>query len=99
MPNYWIVKTEPSTYSYDDLARQKTAVLGWGQEQPCPEVPAANEARRPGAGLSHGRREGRRGRGGGDIGGLSGPQAERSQAGRGGSPGSGETAAGGAARR
>ena len=26
MPNYWIVKTEPSTYSYDDLERQKTAV-------------------------------------------------------------------------
>src|SRR6266516_912281 len=26
MPSYWIVKTEPSTYSYDDLARQKTAV-------------------------------------------------------------------------
>ena len=26
MPNFWIVKTEPSTYSYDDLARQKTAV-------------------------------------------------------------------------
>jgi predicted RNA-binding protein with PUA-like domain len=26
MPGYWIVKTEPSTYSYDDLARQKTAV-------------------------------------------------------------------------
>ena len=26
MPNYWIVKTEPSTYSYDDLAGQKTAV-------------------------------------------------------------------------
>lgn len=25
MPNYWIVKTEPSTYSFDDLARQKTA--------------------------------------------------------------------------
>src|SRR5207245_6784252 len=24
--NHWIVKTEPSTYSYDDLARQKTAV-------------------------------------------------------------------------
>lgn len=24
--HYWIVKTEPSTYSYDDLARQKTAV-------------------------------------------------------------------------
>jgi len=23
---YWIVKTEPSTYSYDDLASQKTAV-------------------------------------------------------------------------
>ena len=26
MPNYWIVKTEPSTYSFDDLTRQKTAV-------------------------------------------------------------------------
>jgi predicted RNA-binding protein with PUA-like domain len=26
MPSYWIVKTEPSTYSYDDLARQQTAV-------------------------------------------------------------------------
>ena len=26
MVNCWIVKTEPSTYSYDDLARQKTAV-------------------------------------------------------------------------
>jgi predicted RNA-binding protein with PUA-like domain len=26
MANYWIVKTEPSTYSFDDLARQKTAV-------------------------------------------------------------------------
>jgi len=26
MPSHWIVKTEPSTYSYDDLARQKTAV-------------------------------------------------------------------------
>jgi hypothetical protein len=26
MPNHWIVKTEPSTYSYNDLARQKTAV-------------------------------------------------------------------------
>ena len=26
MPNYWIVKTEPSTYSFDDLARHKTAV-------------------------------------------------------------------------
>ena len=26
MPNYWIVKTDPSTYSFDDLARQKTAV-------------------------------------------------------------------------
>jgi len=24
--NHWIVKTEPSTYSYDDLASQKTAV-------------------------------------------------------------------------
>jgi predicted RNA-binding protein with PUA-like domain len=26
MANYWIVKTEPSTYSYDDLERQKKAV-------------------------------------------------------------------------
>jgi predicted RNA-binding protein with PUA-like domain len=26
MPNYWLVKTEPSTYSYDDLARATTAV-------------------------------------------------------------------------
>ena len=26
MPNFWIVKTEPSTYSYDDLERQKKAV-------------------------------------------------------------------------
>ena len=26
MANYWIVKTEPSTYSFDELARQKTAV-------------------------------------------------------------------------
>jgi len=26
MPSCWIVKTEPSTYSYDDLAGQKTAV-------------------------------------------------------------------------
>jgi predicted RNA-binding protein with PUA-like domain len=26
MPNYWIVKTEPSTYSYADLESQKTAV-------------------------------------------------------------------------
>jgi len=26
VPNYWIVKTEPSTYSFDDLARQKAAV-------------------------------------------------------------------------
>jgi len=26
MTMYWIVKTEPSTYSYDDLANQKTAV-------------------------------------------------------------------------
>jgi predicted RNA-binding protein with PUA-like domain len=26
MPSYWIVKTEPSTYSYDDLAGQKNAV-------------------------------------------------------------------------
>jgi predicted RNA-binding protein with PUA-like domain len=26
MPNYWIVKTEPSTYSFDDLMRAKTAV-------------------------------------------------------------------------
>jgi predicted RNA-binding protein with PUA-like domain len=26
MPNYWLVKTEPGTYSYDDLEREKTAV-------------------------------------------------------------------------
>jgi predicted RNA-binding protein with PUA-like domain len=26
MTMYWIVKTEPSTYSYDDLTSQKTAV-------------------------------------------------------------------------
>jgi len=26
MANYWLVKTEPSTYSYDDLARAATAV-------------------------------------------------------------------------
>jgi len=26
MASYWIVKTEPSTYSYDELAGQKTAV-------------------------------------------------------------------------
>src|SRR6266536_4255463 len=26
MPSYWIVKTEPSTYSFDDLARQHSAV-------------------------------------------------------------------------
>src|SRR5436190_8121112 len=26
MATHWIVKTEPSTYSYDDLARQKTTV-------------------------------------------------------------------------
>src|SRR2546429_5402984 len=26
MSSYWIVKTEPSTYSYDDLAGQRTAV-------------------------------------------------------------------------
>jgi predicted RNA-binding protein with PUA-like domain len=26
MPNYWLVKTEPSTYSYDDLERAATAV-------------------------------------------------------------------------
>jgi len=26
MSSYWIVKTEPSTYSYDDLAGQKSAV-------------------------------------------------------------------------
>ena len=26
MPNYWLVKTEPSSYSYDDLARATTAV-------------------------------------------------------------------------
>src|SRR5216117_580165 len=26
MSSHWIVKTEPSTYSFDDLARQKTVV-------------------------------------------------------------------------
>src|SRR2546426_5224097 len=26
MPSYWIVKTEPSTYSFDQLEREKTAV-------------------------------------------------------------------------
>ncbi len=26
MPSYWIVKTEPSTYSYDDLRREGTSV-------------------------------------------------------------------------
>ncbi len=26
MPNYWLVKTEPGTYSFDDLEREKTAV-------------------------------------------------------------------------
>jgi predicted RNA-binding protein with PUA-like domain len=26
MANYWLVKTEPSTYSYDDLEREETAV-------------------------------------------------------------------------
>jgi predicted RNA-binding protein with PUA-like domain len=26
MPNYWLVKTEPSAYSYDDLAREQTAI-------------------------------------------------------------------------
>jgi predicted RNA-binding protein with PUA-like domain len=26
MPNHWLLKTEPSTYSYDDLEREKTAV-------------------------------------------------------------------------
>jgi predicted RNA-binding protein with PUA-like domain len=26
MPNYWILKTEPSTYSFDELEREKTAV-------------------------------------------------------------------------
>ena len=26
MPNYWLVKTEPSSYSYDDLAKSETAV-------------------------------------------------------------------------
>ena len=26
MPNYWILKTEPSAYSYDQLERDKTAV-------------------------------------------------------------------------
>ena len=26
MPNYWILKTEPSTFSFDQLEREKTAV-------------------------------------------------------------------------
>ena len=26
MPNYWILKTEPSAYSFDQLEREKTAV-------------------------------------------------------------------------
>jgi predicted RNA-binding protein with PUA-like domain len=26
MPSYWILKTEPSTYSFDQLEREKTAV-------------------------------------------------------------------------
>jgi predicted RNA-binding protein with PUA-like domain len=26
MSNYWLVKTEPSSYSYDDLTREQTAV-------------------------------------------------------------------------
>ncbi|HWC72925.1 MAG TPA: EVE domain-containing protein [Gemmatimonadales bacterium] len=26
MSNYWLVKTEPSSYSYDDLEREQTAV-------------------------------------------------------------------------
>lgn len=26
MPNHWLLKTEPSTYSWDDLERDKTAV-------------------------------------------------------------------------
>lgn len=26
MPNHWLLKTEPSTYSYDDLEREKKAV-------------------------------------------------------------------------
>ena len=26
MPNHWLLKTEPSTYSWDDLVRDKTAV-------------------------------------------------------------------------
>jgi len=25
MPNYWLVKTEPSTYSFDDLKREGVA--------------------------------------------------------------------------
>lgn len=26
MPNYWLLKTEPSTYGYDDLVREKRGV-------------------------------------------------------------------------
>ena len=29
MPNYWLMKTEPSTYSIDDLAKEKTKSTHW----------------------------------------------------------------------
>jgi predicted RNA-binding protein with PUA-like domain len=30
MPSYWILKTEPTTYSYGDLAREKSTT--WGDQ-------------------------------------------------------------------
>jgi hypothetical protein len=43
MPNYWILKTEPSTYSYDDRLREKRAAWDGvknpvGQMRPGDEV-------------------------------------------------------------
>src|SRR3989454_12301902 len=73
--------------------------LGRGQEQPRLEASAANDARRLGAGLSHGRREGRGGRGPGHVAGLSRPETQRSEARRGGPEGRGEAAAARAAGR
>ena len=29
MPNYWLMKTEPSTYSIDDLAKEKSKTTHW----------------------------------------------------------------------
>src|SRR2546427_4276832 len=38
MATHWIVKTEPSTYSYDDLARQNTAVWDGRSEEHTSEL-------------------------------------------------------------